>query len=153
MDTLLVPSVGARTREQEPSKEPDDREPQTAIESEVSRICDLVGANGTIESKYRGHGKEVAIVKRMILPMRSSASLGQLPIRKHALVWLHNRVAELACMCQEYQQGRRIAAATTKQWGHIMKRLSSRKGLVEVVRKISMQWSNNVDAIAAHALG
>ena len=125
----------------------------TAIESEIGRVCDLVGADGTTDPKYRGHGKEVTVVKRMILPMRSSASLGKLPIRAHALVWIHNRVAELACISQKYHQGRRITAATAKQWEQIMKRLSSRKGLVEVVRKISTQWSDNVDAIAAHTLG
>ena len=54
---------------------------------------------------------------------------------------------------KKYQQGRRIAVATIKQWEHIMKRLSSRKGFVEAVRKISAQWSDNVDAVAAHGLG
>ena len=125
----------------------------TAIECEVGRMCDLVDKRGRTERRYQGHGKQLTTVKRLILPMRASACLGKLPMRAHALMWLHNRVAELACISQKYEQGIRVAAATRVQWEHIVARLSARKGLAEVVRNINPQWSINVDIVAQHALG
>ena len=74
-------------------------------------------------------------------------------MRTHSLVWQHNRVTELACISQKYQRGDRIAAAEVKQWGHIVARLTSTKGLPQVVRRIGAEWAKNVDSIAARVLG
>ena len=46
-----------------------------------------------------------------------------------------------------------LPARAIQQWSHIMDRIASGKGLIEVVRKISPQWSTNVDIVLAHTLG
>ena len=46
-----------------------------------------------------------------------------------------------------------LPARAVQQWSHIMDRIASGKGLVDVVRRISPQWSANIDTILAHTPG
>ena len=120
-----------------------------AIECELSRVCDTVDHQGMADAKHSGHGAKISTVKRRIMPMRASAVLGKVPICTHALMWLHNRVNELASLATKLQCGQ-LSKASVAQWQRIMNKLADGKGLSGVVRRISPLWSREVDRILLH---
>ena len=58
-----------------------------------------------VDRRHRGHGQHLKTVKRLAMPMRTSAQLGKVPIRSHALLWLHNRLHELKSASKKAQGG------------------------------------------------
>ena len=54
------------------------------------------GADGKPLRTFIGRARGVATASRLALPKRASASLGEVPMKAHALKWLSTRVWELA---------------------------------------------------------
>ena len=100
-----------------------------AMEYELRRICDSVKLNGMADTKHSGHGHKLEMVKRCIYPMRASGPLGKVPIRAHALMWLHNRAVELAHFVAKVQNGVALPRASFVQWHRIMDKVAGGKGL------------------------
>ena len=117
---------------------------------ELSRGCDTVDHGGMADTKHSGHGKKIEVVKRRVFPLRASAPLGKVPWRAHALMWLHDRVSELAHLASKCQKGEVWPRASVMQWQRIMGKIADTKGLSQTVRRIITRWSANIDLILEH---
>ena len=121
-----------------------------APENEIARACDTVNVRGMVDAKHRGHGRPVSTVKRLMMQKRASAHLGHRPIRPHSLVWMHHRGKGLVCMSRKLNAFDTMSARSIRQCCHTKDKLAFCKGLADVERNISPQWSANVDSVLSH---
>ena len=124
-----------------------------AMESELCRAQDCVDKHGKPLKKHTGRAGGLRVVQRLALPMRASASLGKVSIQAHALNWLSVRVRELAGISRKIQRGHAISPGTVSQWTAIMGKITARSGLAQIIRRISLNWDEQIETIKNHTPG
>ena len=124
-----------------------------AMESELCRAQDCVDQHGNPLKTHTGRAVGLRVVQRLALPMRASASLGKVSIQAHALTWFNSRVRELAGISRKIQRGHAITTGTVRQWSDIMGKITARSGLAQVIRRISLDWNDQIETIKNHVLG
>ncbi len=105
------------------------------IESELCRECDFVKSDGTPDERYMGRGDGLRLVRRPLMPPRTSARHGRADGRLHDLAWTLNRMEELAHLAARGREGSRRGAQQEEsrrvQWERIVHSMSKRGGCVE----------------------
>ncbi len=105
------------------------------IESELCRECDFVKSDGTPDERYMGRGDGLRLVRRPLMPPRTSARHGRADGRLHDLAWTLNRMEELAHLAAQGREGSRRGAQQEEsrrvQWERIVHSMSKRGGCVE----------------------
>ncbi len=65
------------------------------MEAELCRECDCVNGDGTPDGRYMGRGHGLQLVRRPLLPPRTTARHGRADAHLHQLTWTLNRMEEI----------------------------------------------------------
>ena len=124
-----------------------------AMESELCGITDQVHHSGAAKRSFTGRARGVSTALRMVLPKRTSASLGKVDARSHALRWFAIRVKELAHVSKKVRDGELVSQGAAAQCDDIMAKITINSGLVQIVRLISKEWDTMVQSVRKHVPG
>ena len=124
-----------------------------AIETELCRITDNVDQYGYAAAQFAGRARGVSTAFKLALPMKASASIGKVDMDSHALMWLAIRVEELAAISAQIDDSKQVAHLAWRQWHGIMRKIRAPRGLVEQVRRISLDWLDIIRGLRRVAPG
>ncbi len=114
------------------------------IEAELCRECDCVRGDGEPDGRYMGRGDGLQLVRRPLMPPRTSARHGRADARLHRMAWALNRVEELAHLAGR-REGGWGEETRRAQWERVVHALCKRGGCAEQLAQGEEEWADLVN--------